>query len=56
MSRAISEIENPVIRDLLVDMGFPTQEEEPGWAYDLAERLAEAGWRKNPLTRSVGTP
>ena len=46
MSRPVSEIKNETIRQLLLDMGFSEWEEEPGWAYDLAERLANVGWTK----------
>ena len=46
MSRSVNEIEDEIIRALLLDMGFAEYETEPGWAYDLAELLKDAGWRK----------
>lgn len=46
MSRSVSAIEDETIRELLLDMGFAEYETEPGWAYDLAERLKDAGWKK----------
>lgn len=40
-----------MIAEMLNDMGFSEAHEDglrgvPGWAYDLAERLLESGWRK----------
>lgn len=46
MSRTISEIKDDTIRQLLIDMGFEESTTEPGWAYDLAERVADSGWKK----------
>lgn len=38
-----------MMANLLTDMGFehvdPEELRVPGWAYDLAERILEAGWR-----------
>lgn len=38
-----------MMAELLEDMGFtdvyPDDIRVPGWAYDLADRILEAGWR-----------
>lgn len=46
MSRPVDAITNETIRQLLLDMGFSQWDEEPAWAYELAERLADQGWKK----------
>jgi hypothetical protein len=46
MSRTIGEITNEPLRDILIDMSFDDNSKEPCWAFDLAERLIDCGWRK----------
>lgn len=46
MSQAVYEISNEKIRQFLIDMGFVEYESYPAWAYDLAERMIRADWKK----------
>lgn len=42
----LSEMTNELIKQFLVDMGFDLYSSYPQWAYDLAENLVNAGWKK----------
>lgn len=42
----VNDVDNKLIRAMLVDLGYVEYESYPGWAYELCERLIYFGWKK----------
>ena len=36
-----------LLTKMLMDLGFPENDSYPLWAIELANRLLDAGWKKN---------